>query len=172
MPKKAMTLIELLVSIAILSIVIVIFGSVLSSAQQVSSASQAMMRTNTKAAAISEIIRADLRKVTQNGFLCITEDAVGRPRLIFTTAGVSPSALGPEVGTGMIVCYGQANNQGVDPASDNSTDDVIWRQGWILKRGVSGADDVQFAYDLADIQLMHRGQCHAEVNNLYGFAPL
>lgn len=165
-----MTLIELLVSVAILSIMILMFSSILSDSQKVVAVSQGTMHANSKAAAIAEIIRNDIKRITQNGFLCITEDANQRPRLLFTTAGVSPSALGADVGSGMIVCYGIANNLGTDLANTDPTDEALWRQGWILRSGGTGAD--VYGFDLADIQIMDREQCRLEVVNLIvGFAP-
>ena len=91
------------------------------------------MHANSKAAAIAEIIRNDIRRITQNGFLCITQTddpaAANRtPRLIFTTAGVSPSLTGDTVGSGMIVSYGICDNQ-----APGAVDRMMWRHGWVMR---------------------------------------
>ncbi len=122
--RSALTLIELLVSTAILSMMILLFSMVLNSTQKVTSTAHATMRGNAAAAAIADAIRKDFARITRNGFLCIRQQVSTMPvspaTIFFTTSGPSPSVTGPEVGPGMIVSYG------ID------TNGTLWRRGWIL----------------------------------------
>ena len=131
-----MTLIELLVSIAILSMIILIFSMILSRSQALVSTSQAAMRGNAAAAAIAETIRSDIRRVTQNGFLCITQAADKTPILIMTTAGPTDSVRSPGVGgTAAIVIYGI-----VKPAG--SSDYILYRRSLLLT-GTTADDSIE-----------------------------
>ncbi|MDY6913528.1 MAG: prepilin-type N-terminal cleavage/methylation domain-containing protein [Planctomycetota bacterium] len=146
--RRGLTLMELLVSIAILVIMILGFSRVLSQSQRVTSTATAAMRSNASAAAIVDVIRNDIRMATQNGFLCIaTKDLAGTPVpvLIVTKAGVSPSKTGSDVGTGSFVCLSLAAN------SATSTNDILWHPEWILASSGS-AGDVWSGVDLATLQ--------------------
>ena len=151
--RQAMTLIELLVSVAILSIMILMFSSILADSQKVVAVSQSTMHANSKAAAIAEIIRNDIRRITQNGFLCITQTSEANPAdrtplLLFTTAGVSPSATSADIATGFVVCYGISDNQ-----ATGATDKILWRQAWVLQKGGTGDDAWPDDEDSIDLHL-------------------
>ena len=126
--RSGMTLIELLVSTAILSLMIMLFSMVLNSSQKVASMSHATMRANQAAAAISDTIRKDVQRITQNGFLAVRLNVAGQAFLLFTTAGASPSVTGSEVGTGTVATYG------FEPDPSDPPRGTLWRRDWVLYR--------------------------------------
>ncbi len=127
---KGMTLMELMVTIGIMAIMVLAFGQIISTSQKAVSTSQAASRTTAAAAAIEKVIRDDLRKITRNGFLCITHDGdpTHAPRLVALTAGITPSKTSSSVGNGGIVALGLCDNFFYSPA----TRDVLYHQAWVL----------------------------------------
>jgi len=128
---KAFTLIELLVAVVILSLMITMVSMILSQSQKVVNVAQARIRSNGAAANIAEMIRQDLRSVSKNGILCITDtsQADRSPRMLFTTAGVAHSVTGTTRGTGAFIAYGQVANQA---DAGNPANRILWRPGWVL----------------------------------------
>ncbi len=121
-----MTLIELLVSTAILSLMILLFSMVLNSTQQVTSTAHATMRGNAAAAAIADVIRKNVARITKNGFLCITQTADDSPVLMFTTSGTTSSVTSNSVATEAVVMLGLCDNT----AAQNSK--VLWTKRMLL----------------------------------------
>jgi len=111
-------------------IMILTFGQILSSSQKAVNVSQTAMRTRSAGSAIEKVIRDDLRKITKNGFLCITQASDGSPRLVAVTAGVTPSKTGTDIGNGGIIALGLCDNlAGSLP--------IFYHQAWVLA-GVGG----------------------------------
>ena len=153
--RRGMTLVELLVSVAILSMIIMIFSMILSRSQALVSTTEAAIRGNASAAAIGEVIRSDVRRVTQNGFVCITQDPTpvskGSPLLIMTVAGPTGSVRSPGVdSTAAIVVYGLAPNGVLYRRSllltTTAADDSI--QGRLPTYAVTSLSGVQTAWTL------------------------
>ena len=126
--RPGMTLIELLVSTAILSLMLMLFSMVLNSTQKVTSTSHATMRANAAAAGIADAIRKDFARITKNGFLCITQTADGSPVLMFTTSGITASVTSNNVATEAVVMLGLCPNT----ATANPNDRVLWTKRMLL----------------------------------------
>ena len=142
-PRAAgMTLMELMVSVAILAGMITAFNLILSRSQQVVSDTQKLMRGNATALSIGQIIRRDIGSITKYGFMYLgTGDT--DPVLIFTTAGPVQSVTGNAKGNASLVCYRLAKN-----AADGNKKNILCRQAWVL--GQTGIVD-GWGYTLADI---------------------
>jgi prepilin-type N-terminal cleavage/methylation domain-containing protein len=138
------TLTEMLVSVAILSVMIIAFSQILSQVRKVVAHAQLTIRTNTAASAIAEVIRRDFREVAKSGFLYIRNDCI-----MATTAGVQHSLVAtvPTTAMGSAVHYGLSG-------------DVLFRQGWLLTgEGVADPNDDIWDedgenLDLADLTAM------------------
>jgi len=131
--RKGMTLIELLVSVAVLVIMILMFATILHDSQQVVSTSQLTMQANAQAAAIAEVIRNDIRRITKEGFLYIGQRHIdGTPFIGFTTAGVSPSSQTDAIGTGTVVLYA------LTPNASGNGGRILRRRAWILDPEATG----------------------------------
>ena len=162
------TMVELLVSVAVLAILIIAIGQVFSQGQQVVTRSQGRMRANNAASAITHVIRSDLRKVSKLGFLYI-EDGTDGDKLVFTTAGLTQSIDGNAEGQGGIASYGLCDNDAPDTA-----DSVIYRQGWVLDAtdytpDNGGAD--QYPTDFSEIQAKDVAGMQAEATAIVDKAP-
>ncbi|MFP4214396.1 MAG: type II secretion system protein J [Phycisphaerae bacterium] len=144
---RGLTLIELLVAVAILAMLILSFSMILSTSQRVVTASNSHMRKNTTATALSQILRADLRRVTQSGFMCIAETSSG-DMLILTQAGLAESVTSPNTGGGSVVTIGLCDTDGMD-------EQTLFRQGWVLNdRGLSDGDMQN--WDLSELTVLPR----------------
>jgi prepilin-type N-terminal cleavage/methylation domain-containing protein len=135
--RRAFTLIELLVAVAILVIMMLIFGQVLSSAKTLVNTAQANMRYNATTAAIAQVIRRDFQTLSQAGFLAVAEDVNGNDRLIFSAVEPARSIMNPTADTGQgigrIVNYGIVRNF----ASDDSEQKILWRLPMLLQERTS-----------------------------------
>jgi type II secretory pathway pseudopilin PulG len=145
-----MTLIELLVSITILAMMILAFSTILVQSQRLVSVAQSTRRSYALSSSIARIIRSDVRRASQNGFLAITTGQDGTPRLILTAAGVAHSLLSDAKGTGAFICYGLGDN-----AADAERK-VLWRPAYVLNRFATppsvSTDGDRLNLDLADLQ--------------------
>ena len=102
---RGLTLIELMVSMAIIVIIVLAVGQIMSSAQKIVSVGQASMRANSKVGALKTAIRDDLRRASKMGFLYIDCPDGVHARLAFVTAGPSESIVGGGTGNGAVVLY-------------------------------------------------------------------
>lgn len=96
--QDGFTLMEMLVTVAILAIMIGSFAVVLGEAQELVVTSQAIMKANARATALAGIIREDIAKASKLGFLRIQGNwmFIGVP-------GHCKSVLGRTTGTGSII---------------------------------------------------------------------
>ena len=129
---KGFTLVELMVSVAIIAILMLSFSLVLTSSQQVVSMSQKGMRANDASAALADLIRQDLASLATDGFLAIY---AGNPdlnhcRVMFTTTGTYQSMVSANVATSARIDYGVFDAT----ASSSSYDarQVLWRRALLL----------------------------------------
>ena len=129
-------------------LLILAFSTVLTESQKVVRVSQAKIYANTAAKAIEQVLRDDLRKLTQNGFLSIDNN-----RLVFTTAGITQSVVGTAEGQASVVTYGRCDNSN-DGESGASERDILFRQGWVLDKTTSPRDPDQWETDFSEIQAM------------------
>lgn len=173
--RSAMTMTELIVAVAVLSIMVLGFGQLLTSSQKVVKETQDNQRQNNVAQAVADVIRADLGKITKNGFLCITQRSTytSHPRLLFTTAGMSPSKTDAVVGSGGISVYGPVrldlrDGFGFDT---NCARGAMLRQGWVMSTdSVSGISDV-WNTDLDTITSMTRVEMNELIGNYSSSGP-
>ncbi|MDY7011916.1 MAG: hypothetical protein SVV80_14390 [Planctomycetota bacterium] len=126
-----MTLVELMVSIAILTAIILIVSTLLASAQRVVGTSQETIRADADARVIAERLRADLSGLTSEGFLAIYTGAGDRQHLLFTTVG--PYRSMTETGNPTI-----ANAARIDYGLTGGANNILWRRAFLLN-GESGA---------------------------------
>jgi len=131
-----MTLMEMMVSVAILAGMIVAFNIILTQSQRVVSGTQRMIRANAAGMAVAQVIRRDLAAVSKNGFLHVGTDGQSGQMLAFATAGTSESVTGNAEGLGSIVCYRLAVN------SVDSTPSILCRRGLLLTANPGTSVDV------------------------------
>ncbi|MDP7162380.1 MAG: prepilin-type N-terminal cleavage/methylation domain-containing protein [Phycisphaerae bacterium] len=112
------TLLELMVAVAVISVMVLGFGAVLSQARRVVTTAERHMRADAAASAIARVIRRDMQNISKSGFLHIAER-----NLLLTTAGAAPSLTSNAIGTGSIISYGWP--------SDGNT---FYRQGFVLQK--------------------------------------
>lgn len=139
-----MTLMELMVSVAILAGMIAAFNLILSRSQRLVSDTQKLMRGNATTLSIAHVIRRDIGSITKYGFMNLSNNG-GDPMLIFTTAGPVQSATGDAKSNASLVCYRLAKN-----AADNNKKNILCRQAWVLGQDDPGITD-DYQYSLADI---------------------
>ena len=123
------TLLELMVSVAIMAIIALAFGGLMTQANLVVTEGEKRMRSDAAASAISRVIRGDIRKITKNGFFRINDN-----KLVLVTAGKMQSSFGNYSGNGAIIVYGlYVNDGGTD---DDDTDDtkVLYRKVLVLAK--------------------------------------
>jgi prepilin-type N-terminal cleavage/methylation domain-containing protein len=159
---KGLTLMELLVAVSIMVILILAFSTVLTESQKVVRVSQAKMYANTAAKAIEQVLRDDLRKLTQNGFLSIKDG----DKLVFTTAGITESVVGDAKGTGGVMTYGKCYND-----AEGSSGGVLFRQGWVLDKDTTHTGDDQWEKDFSEIQAMDQTQMGEECTAILNATP-
>ena len=163
---RGMTLTELLVAVGVLAIMVLGFGTILSQTQRVVVGAQESMRANGQAAAIEQIIRNDVLRVSKIGFMSVT-DANGSPALVFTAAGVNQSLTGDARGLGSIVAYGLCDNDGAGAAGK-----ILLRHGRVLDSDVAGGVDAdQLAMDLAELQIQDAAAMDATKSSILAGLP-
>ena len=89
------TLTELLVSTAVLTMLILLTGGMLTQTQRTIRAAQATIKANANGRAVADRFRRDVESMLQDGFLLISSDMAGNPRLVFLAAGVYQSMVTP-----------------------------------------------------------------------------
>jgi hypothetical protein len=145
-----MTVTELIVAVSVLAVMVVGFGSILSQSQKFVVGAQRSMRANGTAAAIEQVIRSDLLRISKDGFLAVGE-ANGKPAIVVTTAGLSESLTGDARGLGAVVTFGLCEN---DKAGDSS-EMILFRKAMVLDADASGGTDPdQWDSDFADLQAL------------------
>ncbi|MBS3734409.1 MAG: hypothetical protein KGY99_05725 [Phycisphaerae bacterium] len=159
-----MTLMELIVAVAVLAILLLGFSVVFSQSHRVVSTAQSAMRANAKAAAITSVLRRDIKRASQQGFLYLGYDDDGRPRLIITAAGPTPSVTGPVRGNGAVVCLGAR------PKADAADEEfILWRAGYVLSPSGDDPDIFRLGGNnvtQGDIQAAARPQMQAWCTSL------
>jgi type II secretory pathway pseudopilin PulG len=132
-----MTLIEMLVSVSILTVMILAFSTILVQSQRVISVAQTSRRSHAMAFAIARVIRGDFRRITQSGFLAIcNRTGTDEPLMVFTTAGATQGTASDARGGAGLVCYGLwSNASATDP-----THKILWRPQYVLSQFAQGQD--------------------------------
>jgi hypothetical protein len=97
-----------MVSVAIMAIIALAFGGLMTQANLVVTEGEKRMRADAAASAISRVIRGDIRKITKNGFFRINDN-----KLVFVTAGKMQSSFGNYSGDGAIIVYGRHGESNV-----------------------------------------------------------
>jgi len=164
--RGGMTLIELMVAVGVMAVMIAGFGTILSQSQRLVVAAQAKMRADSAAAGIEQVIRRDLLRVSQNGFISVGA-AGGSPALVLLTVGVSESLIGKRSGSASIVVYGLCDN-----SITGATGKVFFRKAWVLNDDVSGGKEIdQWDKDMGQIQVMSQGEMESIKASAISQAP-
>lgn len=156
--RRGLTLIELMVAVSLLCIMIVAFSMIVAEARKVVSTSQASLRANTAAVALEQAIRDDIRRATQNGFLCISTRG-GQPAIYCATAGPAGSMTDWADPTLM-----KSNGKIVAYAVD-ATGNLV-RGSWLIRPEPNAWDstkDFWWSKDIADFQIINKGALHAGI---------
>jgi prepilin-type N-terminal cleavage/methylation domain-containing protein len=127
---EGMTLIELLVSLGVLAVISVAFATILSQSQRVVDRSNALMRANATASAISQTLRDDLARFCPQGFLAVYDPNPADPsnNLVFTALGPFTSLTDPTITANAArIDYGWTDWGNTDP-----NDDLVWRRAILL----------------------------------------
>ena len=108
--RRGLTLMEMMVSLAVLVMIMLAFNAILSQSQRVVVTSQNMTGANAQAMAISQVLRQDLSSITRDGFLAIvgpTNESPPTPQaIIFTATGTYDSRTFPNTtANAAVVCY-------------------------------------------------------------------
>lgn len=141
--RGAFTLMELMVAVAILSVMIVIFSGILSQVQQVMNLSNDAIRRDRIVVAVDKLLRRDIVSISKGGFLKIT----GGNHIAFAAVGSFESMeSGGTWANAATIDYGlttAADDALVAPGGDDTPPEkVIWRRLHLLIPGGSGSDQI------------------------------
>jgi hypothetical protein len=170
-PAVGLTLVEMLVSITVLTVMILAFSTIMVQSQRFISLAQASRRSHALAASIGRVVRRDLRRASQNGFLAIAYDG-GSPLMVLTAAGVSHSIAvegdaSLTAGTGSLICYGQVANH----AQGHAGEMVLWRPEYILAgEAVTPSKDI-LNHSLAELQSNVQTTARTICDSVNGLRP-
>ena len=128
--RRGFTIMELVVTVAAMTIMMAAFGNILLQCKRVVNATHLNLRMNHRISVVADLFRRDIQRMTKDGFLCLTEMADGLPAIMFTTGGPSYSVLGDVEGYGSIVAWGLAGRREKD--SMNTHLDVLWRPEYVF----------------------------------------
>lgn len=135
---RGLTLIELLVTVAIVAGMILGFSVILSSASDLVATTQARMRANRSARAVADVIREDFSRLNKDGFLAVRDEdgnTDNGPAVTFTTVGFTSSmapvghgrAGGVTNASAAVVTYGVCRNP-----NSNGNRGVLFRRAVLL----------------------------------------
>jgi len=175
---EGFTLIELMVSVAIMAIIALAFGGLMTQANLVVTEGEKRMRSDAAALAISRVIRGDIRRITKNGFFRINNN-----KLVLVTAGKMRSSFGNYSGNGAIIVYGLYFNDG--GTTGDVTDDtrVLYRKVHVLAKNAPPDDPATVDIDesipdcliwkgagvsLADLQVLSSTEMTALIEHAAG----
>ncbi|KKN95084.1 hypothetical protein LCGC14_0181520 [marine sediment metagenome] len=133
---RGFTIIEMLVTVATLGIILSAFANVLLQCRRITTMAHRGIRANHRASVISEIIRRDFRRMTRDGFLCISSNN-GHAGVVLCAGDPSRSILGDAKGYGSIIAYGLVQRTGGVAAPI----DVLWRPEYIFKTEGTGSPE-------------------------------
>ena len=142
------TILEMMVTVAVLAMIITSFSVVILQCNRVVSKAQMVMRGNSKIAAIAHMLRRDVHRATKGGIMAITQFG-DSPILFLTTGEPMTSTKTATECLGSYVIYGMQPN-GADPALS-----VLWRPEYgfpVGGRGIAPVDAVSTT--LAEVQAL------------------
>ena len=118
-----------MVSVAIMAIIALAFGGLMTQANLVVTEGEKRMRSDAAASAISRVIRGDIRRITKNGFFRINDN-----KLVLVTAGKMQSSFGNYSGNGAIIVYGLYTPT-VDPNDPTNVNrKILYRKVLVLAK--------------------------------------
>jgi type II secretory pathway pseudopilin PulG len=138
-----LTLVELLVSLGVIVLIALAFGAVLGQTQKVVSSTQGIIRANSAASAIAQVIRDDFLGLSKEGFLMIGSASQGFDQVYFTVTGTFTSKKDSGLcANAALIDYGRTN-------------DDLWRRARLfMPPGAGSAGDTisdmwlgRFRYD-------------------------
>lgn len=152
--RGGMTLMEVLVAVAILSIIVAGFGQVLTQARRTVGIAQMKMKNLQHVRAIRECFQKDLQRVSKNGFLEISGS-----KLVLVAAGES---------------IGRVANSGNELAQGNAAvivygldDNLLLRKAFVMDKTMSTADD-HIKMDFSELQKMDLSAMEGEASTIMG----
>jgi prepilin-type N-terminal cleavage/methylation domain-containing protein len=178
---RGLTLIELMVASAIIVILILSVGTVLSGLGHMVGISQSAIRVNAEAASIGTVLCQDIRRAGQNGFICIAQASDGTPQLFILDPVSTPSITGGVTGGGGLSCLGECDNTGYGS--------ILWHTTWVfnplpinplqtdsnLVDSISSGPQITLASgakvyltDMGRYQCLARGDCSGVVDGFQG----
>lgn len=171
--SKGFTMIELIVSVAILTLMILGVGFVFKQSSTAVGIAEGNMEIQSALRAGSGVLRDDFRKIAKDGFLCIVDATPDTPPLlIFTAAGhyQSMTMPGQERNAALLV-YTLAKDQAVSDENGNAQVALLSRRAHLL---VAEADAVfnlpNGAPVLGDLLLSNVARIRSETDqNLLGY---
>ncbi len=154
-----MTLVEMLVAISVLAVMILAVSSILVQTQRFISAAQANRRSHAMAFTIARIIRRDLRRVSKDGFLCVTNSG-GNSTLVFSAAGPVTGINESTKGDGSIICYGQQSCK--SSADPSKTQTFLWRPEYICNCSPGSAPSTEISGERINVNFSTLRSCAGE----------
>lgn len=144
--RPGLTLIELMVSVAILAVIILAVGYIFSQTSRAVNATQATMDVNAGIRATMAQMRRDMQGLSRKGFLILIEgtDDEG-PVIAFTATGRFESQTSDARANAAIIVYSFAE----DEAAGNGAPSILTRRAFLL----SGTGNTSFAQAVADDNL-------------------
>jgi prepilin-type N-terminal cleavage/methylation domain-containing protein len=135
--RRGLTLVELLVSLGIIVLISLAFGTILGQSRDVVSSTQGIIRANSAASAIAQVIRDDFVGLSKEGFLAVSNDTNGY-HLVFTATGVFQDPNTPA---------NRANAAVIDYGLDAGKH-ILWRRArpLIPLSGSPGISNVRASY--------------------------
>ncbi len=159
---SGMTLVELMVSIGILTAVILIVSSLLANAQRAVGSSQGTIVADADARAAVNRLRTDLARLTTEGFLAIYTDINDRRHLVFTAVGPYRSMTETDAPT-------IANAARIDYGLTGDADKILWRRAFLLNgEGITVTAGDREKISLADYKVWDRAGIDAALYNAGG----
>lgn len=155
------TILEMMVTVAILSMIIASFSVVILQCNRMVTTAQRIMRANAKIGAISQLLRKDIQRITKGGIMVIRRSGTGAVMLLTTGEPMTTTRSATDC-LGSYVVWGQKTNL-ADPTSN-----VLWRPeyGFTTARAL-GMDDV-IGTSLAEVQAYSRGQASTGASSAIG----
>lgn len=153
--RRGFTLVELLVAVSILVIMLMSFGQIISQSQTLVTRCQQIMRLNTTASIIGQLLQRDLLSISKEGYLYLGLDGI-----TFARVANHQSVLDPSINANAaVVKYYRDASQGTGSVAG------IGRQAMLLTgTGGASAGDTQpktlsnATYNFTPVQLPKPGQ--------------
>ncbi|MCY2927046.1 MAG: prepilin-type N-terminal cleavage/methylation domain-containing protein [Planctomycetota bacterium] len=123
-PRRGFTLIELLVAVGILVIMLLAFGQIVAQSQALVNGCQQIMKMNTTASVVAQLLQRDLLSVSKDGSLAVESGKLTFTRVASHTS-MDPTATATINANAAVVNYGRKDYGG-------ESGGVLYRQATLL----------------------------------------